>query len=217
LRTRLNSSNEHHPIFDATLQSAARLRFGRRAFTMSIVSLEHSKSTYWADYAAYAVIVMGLFTALVLGAPATQWAGIVTTTLAGLAAWTLVEYVMHRFVLHGLEPFQGWHLKHHDRPTALISAPTILSATLIAGLVFLPALLLIGPWHACALTLGLTIGYFIYALTHHATHHWRADNAWLKRRKSWHAMHHHAHGDKAGCYGVSSSFWDRVFRSSAGT
>jgi sterol desaturase/sphingolipid hydroxylase (fatty acid hydroxylase superfamily) len=186
------------------------------ASAMSIFSLEHGRVGYWADYAAYGLIVLVLAVGLLTLGPASMWLSIISYVLAGLAIWTLVEYAMHRFVLHGMEPFRSWHAKHHDRPTALISAPTILSATLIATLVFAPALMLAGPWRACALTLGLTIGYFIYALTHHATHHWRADNAWLKRRKSWHARHHHAHGSRAGCYGVSSSLWDRVFRSSAG-
>jgi sterol desaturase/sphingolipid hydroxylase (fatty acid hydroxylase superfamily) len=29
----------------------------------------------------------------------------------------------------------------------------------------------------------------------------------MTRRKRWHARHHHM----AACYGVSTSFWDRVF------
>jgi sterol desaturase/sphingolipid hydroxylase (fatty acid hydroxylase superfamily) len=196
--------------------SAQREPRGAVTSAMSIFSLEHGKVGYWADYAVYAVVVLVLAVSLLALGPASRWVSIALTALAGLAIWTLVEYAMHRFVLHGMEPFQSWHAKHHERPTALISAPTILSATLIAFLVFLPALMFAGPRYACALTLGLTIGYFVYAVTHHATHHWRADNAWLKRRKSWHARHHHARGSAAGCFGVSSSFWDRVFRSSAG-
>jgi len=66
-------------------------------------------------------------------------------------------------------------------------------------------------WRASALTLGLLTGYLGYAITHHAIHHWRADNAWLKERKYWHALHHHS--EQPGCYGVTSSVWDRVFGS----
>jgi sterol desaturase/sphingolipid hydroxylase (fatty acid hydroxylase superfamily) len=67
-------------------------------------------------------------------------------------------------------------------------------------------------WRACALTLGVVAGYLAYAVTHHATHHWRADNLWLQRRKRWHALHHH---DKEAprCYGVTSAIWDHVFGS----
>jgi sterol desaturase/sphingolipid hydroxylase (fatty acid hydroxylase superfamily) len=130
----------------------------------------------------------------------------------GLAGWTAIEYVMHRFVLHGLRPFSQWHAQHHQRPVALISTPTIVSATLIAALVYLPARLLGGLWQAGALTLGVMAGYLAYAVAHHATHHWRADSAWLKRRKRWHALHHHL-ADSPACYGVTTSFWDHVFGS----
>jgi sterol desaturase/sphingolipid hydroxylase (fatty acid hydroxylase superfamily) len=47
---------------------------------------------------------------------------------------------------------------------------------------------------------------------HHAIHHWRADSAWLKQRKRWHALHH-SNIEQAACFGVSSGFWDYVFRS----
>ena len=39
------------------------------------------------------------------------------------------------------------------------------------------------------MTLGVLIGYYGYAFTHHAAHHWRHENAWLRRRKRWHALH----------------------------
>ncbi len=132
---------------------------------------------------------------------------------AGVVGWTAIEYALHRFVLHGLQPFRGWHQAHHRRPSALICAPTLLSASLILMLVFLPAWMLGNLRSACAITLGLLMGYFAYAVTHHAAHHWRADNAWMKHRKRWHAMHHHA--QQPGCYGVTSSLWDRVFGTAA--
>ena len=93
-------------------------------------------------------------------------------------------------------------------PPPLIFTPTLASATLIAGLVWLPALLVGGLWRACALTLGVLAGYLAYTITHHAVHHWRADNAWLRERKRWHALHHHA--PLPQCFGVTSAFWDRV-------
>ena len=52
--------------------------------------------------------------------------------LAGAATWTFLEYVLHRFVLHGVAPFSDWHRQHHLRPLALICSPTVLSAALFA-------------------------------------------------------------------------------------
>ena len=178
---------------------------------MRLFSLEHSKLAYGVDFVLYGAAIVVLATFL-LTEPARQQApqslGLV---LAGLAGWTLIEYLMHRFVLHGLQPFRGWHDEHHRRPAALISAPTILSGTLITTLVFLPALALTDVRRASALTLGVLMGYLAYSVTHHATHHWRADNAWLKQRKRWHAQHHHV--GQPGCYGVTTDLWDRVFDS----
>lgn len=133
----------------------------------------------------------------------------IALAFTGLVMWSFIEYVMHRFVLHGIEPFKTWHAMHHERPTALISAPTVLTAALIGALVFVPALVLGSTCDAVAWTLGVSIGYLAYSLCHHATHHWRANGRWLKERKRWHAIHH-VRGQGA-CYGVTSDFWDLVF------
>ncbi|MEO7129310.1 MAG: sterol desaturase family protein, partial [Rhodoferax sp.] len=120
------------------------------------------------------------------------------------------EYALHRFVLHGLHPFSDWHAAHHRHPTALICTPTVLSAGLMVSLVFLPALALVDLWHACGLTFGMLSGYLAYTLTHHAMHHGRAARGWLQGRRRCHALHHAA---GSGDYGVTSVFWDHVFRS----
>jgi sterol desaturase/sphingolipid hydroxylase (fatty acid hydroxylase superfamily) len=175
---------------------------------MGIFSLEHSRAAYWADFVLYGVSTLLLSSLLLARSPPELGLEVLSCVLGGLLGWSAIEYVLHRFVLHGLAPFQGWHAEHHARPRALIGTPTILSATLIATLVFLPALLLGNLWRACALTLGLLIGYLAYAVMHHALHHWRAEHAWFKRRKHWHALHHRA--DLGGHYGVTSAFWDHA-------
>lgn len=180
---------------------------------MNPFALEHGKAAYRADIALYGLAVVILAGALARAGPSVSRTEIAAVALAGLAAWTLVEYALHRFVLHGVDPFRRWHALHHDRPMALICTPTILSATLFLTLVFLPALLFGGRWRAGALTLGLLAGYLAYTITHHATHHWHGGNAWFRQRKRWHALHHH--GEKPACFGVTSGFWDHVFGTAA--
>ena len=179
---------------------------------MELFALEHSQAAYRADFALYGTAVVALSAFLLLDGPRDQQPFIAAIALGGLVSWTAIEYALHRFVLHGLQPFRRWHAEHHERPRALICSPTIMSASLILTLVFLPALLLGGLWRACAFTLGVLTGYLAYAITHHATHHWRADNAWMRDRKRWHALHHH-HLEQPGHYGVTSAFWDHVFGS----
>jgi cyclopropane-fatty-acyl-phospholipid synthase len=143
----------------------------------------------------------------------------------GALGWTLLEYLLHRFVLHGLPPFRRWHVEHHRRPTALIAAPTLLSAAIFAS-VLLPAAWLLGTRPAAALGIGLLGGYFVYGLIHHAIHRPMTHHAthfgrrWLLKRRLWHGRHHrrmHLVPDQPqssameGYYGVSSVFWDRVF------
>ena len=177
---------------------------------MALLALEHSRVAYAADFALYGITVAALSSLLAWRAPADSWPALSLLALVGLLSWTLIEYLLHRFVLHGLQPFKRWHAEHHARPTALICAPTLLSATLFLLLVFLPALGLSNLWAACALMLGVISGYLAYAITHHAVHQWRGNSQWLKQRKLWHALHH-ARAAQPGRYGVSSNFWDRVW------
>src|SRR5665647_1936102 len=169
---------------------------------MQLFTLEHSKLVYRADFALYGAASVGLAVFLMVASPRGQRLVVVAFVLVGLLSWTLIEYILHRFVLHGLPPFSAWHAAHHRRPTALISTPTLLSASLIAALVFLPEWALGGLWDACALTFGVLTGYLAYSIMHHATHHWRSDNAWFRRRQHWHALHHRPIR-QPGHYGVT--------------
>ncbi|GAB1426064.1 hypothetical protein MASR2M16_32980 [Thauera terpenica] len=73
----------------------------------------------WAYPASLVVPVAGLGV-LMLAWPAgfgVGWAMLMG--LAGLVGWTLIEYLLHRFMLHRVEPFRAWHVEHHrhaDRP-----------------------------------------------------------------------------------------------------
>lgn len=179
---------------------------------MEIFKLEHSKAAYRADFFLYSAAVITLTIYLLVNAPAPRKIEIVGLSIFGLMSWTLIEYTLHRLVLHGLPPFRRWHEVHHQQPDALICTPTILSGTLIALLVFLPALLLGDYWRACALTLGLLTGYLGYAITHHAIHHWRINHAWFKALKRQHMRHHHQ--NQSSFFGVTCRFWDDIFSTS---
>ena len=177
---------------------------------MRAVRIEHSQAAYFADFAFYFAAVVVLLGILAGFAPRQDLPDVALAVMGGVLSWSLVEYLMHRLIFHGIEPFRRMHGEHHRRPQAWIATPTALSAAFILFLVWLPATLLGGVWLGLGATLGMTAGYFAYGLIHHAVHHWRARGAWLRRRKRLHALHHHA----ARCnYGVTTSLWDHVFRS----
>jgi cyclopropane-fatty-acyl-phospholipid synthase len=178
---------------------------------MALLTTEHGRMGYLADFALYAIASTALAVLLAVAAPHERRVEILVFAFAGLAMWTLVEYVLHRFVLHGLQPFRAWHAEHHRRPRARIATPAILSAALITALVFIPALVLRDSWRAGALSFGLLTGYLIYTIVHHAAHHWRGDPAWLRGIRRHHALHHSPVAAHAR-YGVTSTLWDVVFR-----
>ncbi|MDD0838768.1 sterol desaturase family protein [Curvibacter sp. HBC61] len=178
---------------------------------MRLLSFEHSLTTYYADLAAYGVGVLGLGLALGGAMSAQEGPGVALMVVLGLVVWTLLEYLIHRFVLHGLDPFRRWHAAHHQRPEALICTPTLLSALAFTGLVLWPSLAgLPSPW-GLALSLGVLTGAFVYSLLHHALHHLRAPPLALRRWQRWHRCHHHS--PQPVCYGVSTRVWDRLFGS----
>jgi len=188
---------------------------------MSWITLEHSPVAYRLDFALYGMASVSLAALLILASPSSQGGPLALWSLAGLGSWWLAEYGLHRYVLHGVQPFKRWHAEHHRRPTALMGSPTAISAALFAVFVAVPAWWLLGKWPAIALTFGQITGYLAYGLTHHATHHAvplqsLQRSAWLARRRRWHAVHHakradHPAGRGPGNYGVSTGAWDKVF------
>lgn len=175
---------------------------------MSMWTINDSKWTYRLDFALYGIAVACMALLLALRAPVNlQWL-VLMYVCAGVVAWTAIEYFLHRFVLHGLHPFSHWHEAHHAHPNAWICSSTLLSAGLIFLFVFAPAYLLLDLWRALALTLGVVVGYVMYATTHHALHHWRMPLGWLHKRKQWHALHHYCAQD--ACFGVTSTVWDQI-------
>lgn len=190
---------------------------------MSLFSLEHSSIAYRVDFALYALLCLVTAAALLSAGPAGYGIALLLWVMGGIAVWSLLEYLLHRYVLHGVRPFSRWHAQHHLRPCALIASPTTLSLSLFLALGTLPAWWMLGVWPAVALTLGLMSSYLVYGLTHHATHHgapaWIRRSAWMRRRRICHAMHHAAqHIGVRGTpchFGVSNAFWDTVFGTSA--
>ncbi len=138
----------------------------------------------------------------------------------GLFIWTLVEYIMHRFLFHYMPPDKPWALRlhfifhgvHHDYPSdakRLVLPPSV-SIPLATGFYFLfnailPANYIYGFFPA------FLLGYLFYDETHYAIHHFNFKGNIWKKIKQHHMLHHYQ--DPARGYGVSSPFWDKIFRS----
>ena len=67
-----------------------------------------------------------------------SWIEAAFACLAGVMVWTLLEYVIHRIVLHEVQFFAEMHYMHHDQPTGFVGTPTWLSLGMICCGALLP-------------------------------------------------------------------------------
>jgi len=171
--------------------------------------MEQSKVGYYADFIVFPLLMVGLAIRemeVLRGFPY-LWLGSVAF---GLLMWTIVEYGVHRCVLHSIETVARLHEQHHAKPGAYVGTPTWMSLLCFVLGGFAPALVLFGWQVASGLTIGLLFGYLWYLLVHDAVHRRQVQRgSLLYKLKIHHARHHHA--KMPGNFGVTSSFWDRVF------
>lgn len=139
--------------------------------------------------------------------------------LSGVMAFSLLEYLLHRFVFH-FDPGSDrkakvrlflMHGLHHEFPNDKwrLVAPPLMSWP-IAALVFSLYYLLLSPEDTFILFGGTCLGYLFYDWTHYYTHHFRAPRTRLgKLLRKAHAVHHYKlfHLNM----GISSPLWDWVF------
>eukprot|EP00898_Chlorokybus_atmophyticus_P005526 jgi/Chlat1/5975/Chrsp4S06293 len=143
----------------------------------------------------------------------------VVAFLAGMVVWSLLEYLIHRFIFHhGTQNYWGntfhflFHGCHHKLPLdnyRLVFPPT--AAAVVASLGFLLALSLAPSLReALPLFAGGLCGYVLYDCMHYYVHHGQMWTAYLKRMKTYHLAHHFKHPEHS--YGITSTMWDRVFQ-----
>lgn len=137
--------------------------------------------------------------------------------LLGVLLWTLIEYLIHRYIFH-YQPRTRWgkqlhfviHGVHHDYPNDArrLVMPPVISIPL--AFLFFGLFFLIFGSLAPAVFAGLVFGYLCYDMLHYATHHLAMKRGvwlWLKQ----YHLRHHFKDDHVG-YGISSPLWDYIFR-----
>ena len=138
--------------------------------------------------------------------------------LAGVLAWTLTEYVLHRYVFHWVNE-TSWgkrihfvlHGVHHDYPNDKDRLVMPLGASIPLGIVIYGIFYFaLGQLHGEAMFAGMALGYLGYDGTHYAVHHFKHTTRLGKFLRKHHMLHHHA--DHSGGFGVSTPLWDLVFR-----
>jgi sterol desaturase/sphingolipid hydroxylase (fatty acid hydroxylase superfamily) len=138
--------------------------------------------------------------------------------LGGLLLWTLLEYLLHRFLFHKLpdDDFDSklrqflMHGYHHEFPNdrRRLVAPLLLSLP-IALVVAASYYALFGPQAWLMWFAGTVSGYLAYDWIHYYTHHFRPTTRLGKFLRRYHLEHHYKHSDAH--FGISSPLWDWVF------
>jgi sterol desaturase/sphingolipid hydroxylase (fatty acid hydroxylase superfamily) len=140
----------------------------------------------------------------------------------GAAAWGPLEYLAHRFVLHGVFPRgRGWlrlvlhhlldasHADHHARPWDGNHINGHLD-TLPVAVVAAALGLLAPPYTASAFLAALFACYTAEEWAHHAMHFWSFDSPYFQYIRRRHLWHHSRHG-VGRALGITSGVWDVVF------
>jgi sterol desaturase/sphingolipid hydroxylase (fatty acid hydroxylase superfamily) len=173
-----------------------------------------SKTLYFGDFVASPIAVVVLAAVALAGRDYRAMGVWLVALVGGICAWTLIEYVVHRYVYHGVAFFEKFHDAHHADPEELIGAPSFIMIGVIFLVLFAP-LLAFGLLIASGVTSGALIGYIGYMLVHHASHHFEPKPGSLLYQARLRHMAHHYHATP-GNYGVITSFWDRLFSTHVG-
>ena len=183
------------PPFPATLRHVAAV-LGQRSDTngpnleAALRQNRHHRSGYFGE------LVFAATFAIVLLASSTLKPSITVILLGcGLVAFTLAEYITHRFVLHAIAPVQ--HGIHHARPRDAVDKIFWQIWVGFVALYFTTG---------GAVLAGALFAYAWYLFIHYCAHH---NPAILPASLLKHHLDHHRFANRN--YGVTTTFWDRVF------
>lgn len=137
--------------------------------------------------------------------------------LGGIFFWTFFEYLMHRFVFHFIaesdrarRTIYVLHGNHHEYPRdkERLFMPAVPSL-ILASTIFILMYVIVGSL-AIPFFPGFIFGYLIYGSMHYAIHAWNPPFKWMKGLWRNHHLHHYKQQQKG--FGVSSTLWDHIFR-----
>jgi sterol desaturase/sphingolipid hydroxylase (fatty acid hydroxylase superfamily) len=167
-----------------------------------------TKSNYYADFVIMPVLAAAALLWLV-GYHTAEPKVFFSALLAGVLGWSFTEYMLHRYVLHKVEPLKHQHILHHIAPDDYIGASSWITVPIFSFLI-VAAVYVLGPSIGVGLSVGILSGYYVYIAVHDRFHHTNSfyPLPLLVRLAKNHAWHHQR--PKVN-FGVSSPLWDLVF------
>jgi sterol desaturase/sphingolipid hydroxylase (fatty acid hydroxylase superfamily) len=172
--------------------------------------LLNGKVGYYADFVIYGMLVGALFVFGLRGGRSDRLAWL-AGAVAGASGWTLLEYVLHRFVFHRMPLIVDLHHAHHAAPRAYLYTPTWASLLTLGGVFLVPIWRLFSLNVALGAISGLVTGWLWYGIVHHVIHHRRPRRLAraLRAASHRHFLHHSPYA--SGNFGVTTALWDYAF------
>jgi len=136
--------------------------------------------------------------------------------IGGMLYWTFFEYIAHRYLFHLVSENTRMkkvtyvmHGNHHEYPKDkdrlfMPPVPSLILSSTLFGLHYL----ILGDYN-WAFFPGFMFGYLLYASMHYAIHAIEPPFEFMRPLWRNHQMHHYRN-EHLG-YGVSNTFWDKVF------
>jgi len=168
-------------------------------------------------YTVYALIVF-----VIVSTTRHPWTS-VAFFAAGNVTWTFVEYLFHRYVLHGRFPpgtglirrflherLDPLHWDHHQRPFDGSHISGELKDILPLFFVAVPVSFLFPVYTAPVMLAGVVQSYVAEEWLHYALHFSNSRFPLFRRIKKYHLYHHSPRGIDKG-FGITTRFWDGVF------
>lgn len=167
----------------------------------------------------YIILLLGLLYFGYLYQVVDSFAMGIAIFFGAMVFWTFFEYFFHRYINHLDEHFPNseWaeriafilHGIHHEYPRdreRLIMPP--IPGLLIAGALIFGYWIVLGDLMFIFMP-GFMTGYLLYTYVHIRVHKPNVPS-FLKTQYRHHALHHYKYPEKA--FGVSTTLWDRIFR-----
>jgi sterol desaturase/sphingolipid hydroxylase (fatty acid hydroxylase superfamily) len=196
-------------FIETGLARVRRFAIAEQFGLQGLISPAWARRLFFLDFLVFPAAIFLCLAAVAWNEAGVPYVALTALFVIGYATWTLIEYLMHRFVFHHFPVFTQMHLAHHAAPHDLIGTPTVITLATFGMLIFWPAFDLTGLEQAAALTAGMMSGYLAYVSVHYIVHNIGSRGwPWLKKLIRLHAIHHH---DIHHNFGVTTEFWDRVF------
>ena len=195
--------------------------WSKRRYHLDKMSLADLIRAFFTHYSIQVYLVLMVAAAVLAATYAKSWIAPVAAAVITVAIYPLVEYLVHRFVLHSHFMFKSkatsaiWkriHYDHHQNPHDLsvlfgalyTTLPTMVIITLPLGW------LIAGTSGAFAAFAGGCAIFTVYEFTHCIQHlPFTPRNRWLRDLKHHH-LSHHFHNEH-GNYGITTEAVDRIF------